>query len=89
MTSTTYVDDHHGIGEVADEHLHEAALAVLPDQPGQVEAGSLVRGSFSLEKSLLKVKANRLNARIFLTQMSYLLFKLILLIIIYIFCSTT
>ena len=74
MTSRTYVDDHHGIGEVANEHLHQAALAVLPDQPGQVEAGSLVRGSFSLEKSLLKVKANRLNARIFLTQMSYLLF---------------
>ena len=41
MTSRTYVDDHHGIGKVANEHLHEAALAVLPDQPGQVEAGSL------------------------------------------------
>ena len=37
----SYIDDHHGVGEVADEHLHEPALAVLPDQPGKVEAGRL------------------------------------------------
>ena len=37
----SYIDDHHGVGEVADKHLHEPALAVLPDQPGKVEAGCL------------------------------------------------
>ena len=37
----SYFDDHHGVGEVADKHLHEPALGVLPDQAGQVEAGRL------------------------------------------------
>ena len=37
----SYIDDHHGVGEVANKHLHESALAVLPDQTGEVEASSL------------------------------------------------
>ena len=41
MTMKSYLDEHHGVGEVANEHLHEPSLRVLPDQPGQVEAGRL------------------------------------------------
>ena len=41
FVNESYIDDHHGVGEVADKHLHEPALAVLPDQPGKVEAGCL------------------------------------------------
>ena len=41
MMMKSYFDDHHGVGEVADKHLHEPALGVLPDQAGQVEAGRL------------------------------------------------
>ena len=37
----SYVDDHHRISEVANKHLHESALAVLPDQAGEVEASRL------------------------------------------------
>merc|ERR1719273_1517200 len=41
VRSVPFIDDHHGVGEVADEHLHEPALTVLPDHPGKVEAGRL------------------------------------------------